>query len=96
MAGFNGTGGSDQPLGGCRFSREPVPLRYGKGKVLYLLIFTLGRKARSVCDTSGQLGLFSATVSPDTFLDLFGPVAEIHHIEGVRGMRAFVFLTCVV
>jgi hypothetical protein len=37
--GFNGTGGNDQPLGGCRFSQEAAPLRYGKGKVLHLLVF---------------------------------------------------------
>ena len=41
-------------------------------------------------------GLFLATLRPDTFSDLFGPVADIPHVEGVRGTGAFVFLTCVV
>ena len=38
--GFNRSGENDQPSGGCRFLQEAGPLRYGKGKVLYLLIFT--------------------------------------------------------
>jgi hypothetical protein len=30
------------------------------------------------------------------FPDLFGPVADIHHVEGVCGMSTFVLVTCVV
>jgi hypothetical protein len=43
-----------------------------------------------------EFRLFFATLSPDTFRGLFGPVADLPHIEGIRGMPAFVFLTCVV
>jgi hypothetical protein len=39
MAGFNRTRGRDQHSGGCRFLRKPAPVRYGEGKVLYLLTF---------------------------------------------------------
>ena len=37
--GFNRTGESDQPSGGCRFPLEVAPLRRCRGKILYLLIF---------------------------------------------------------
>lgn len=43
-----------------------------------------------------NFGLAIASLSPDNFPDLFGPVADTPHMEGVRGMGAFVLVTCVV
>jgi hypothetical protein len=45
---------------------------------------------------SVKLALAIAAHSPDTFPAHFGAVAETPHIEGVRGVRAFVLVTCVV
>jgi hypothetical protein len=59
-------------------------------------LYDLGRQ-RPFFDQSDLDPAFSSPhFRPTLFPDLFGPVADIPHIGGIRGMPAFVFLTCVV
>jgi hypothetical protein len=88
----------DQLSGGWLSSRK-VGIRCGAAKISYYdcLFLCLGQGGAVFSIGPVGIGLFLATLSPDAFFrDLFGPVADLPHIEGIRGVPAFVFLTCVI
>jgi hypothetical protein len=60
------------------------------------LFFMLGLGRAQFSTGRTDLVFSSPHFRPTTFPDLFGPVADIPHIEGIRGVHTFVFLTCVI
>jgi hypothetical protein len=59
-------------------------------------LYDLGRRCPFFDQSDLDPAFSSPHFRPTLFPDLFGPVADLPHIEGIRGVPAFVFLTCVV
>jgi hypothetical protein len=72
-------------------------VRCGRDKLFRTLIFR-PREHRAHSSVGPRQGPpFPCHTFARHFLsDIFGPVADLPHIEGIRGTPAFVFLTCVV